>query len=76
MILTALKTIAKTPIRAYQIVLSPWLGCNCRFHPTCSNYTLEAIDRHGALKGLWLGGKRILKCNPWNKNAGVDPVPR
>jgi len=46
----------------------------CRFHPTCSNYTYEAVDRYGVIKGLYLGFLRILKCHPWNK-GGIDPVP-
>lgn len=71
-----IKTIAKAPIRAYQVVISPWMGCNCRFHPTCSAYTIEAIDKHGAGKGLWLGLKRILRCNPWNTQDSIDPVPQ
>ena len=61
-------------IRGYQIAISPWLGRNCRFHPTCSQYTLEAIERHGALKGLWLGLRRVLRCHPFHP-GGHDPVP-
>ena len=71
-----IKQIAKAPIHFYRLVISPWLGSNCRFHPTCSAYALEAIDTHGPLKGLWLGFKRILRCTPWNTKAGVDPVPQ
>lgn len=70
-----IKTLAKAPIIAYQYVISPWLGSNCRFYPTCSNYTLEAIDKHGALKGLYLGTRRILKCHPLCHCDFVDPVP-
>ena len=61
-------------IRGYQLAISPWLGRNCRFHPTCSLYTLEAIERHGALKGLWLGLRRVLRCHPFHP-GGHDPVP-
>lgn len=62
-------------IRAYQLVLSPWLGANCRFHPTCSNYALQAIERFGALRGGWLALRRIGRCHPWNR-GGIDDVPR
>ena len=61
-------------IRGYQLAIRPWLGRNCRFHPTCSQYTLEAIERHGALKGLWLGLRRVLRCHPFHP-GGHDPVP-
>lgn len=61
-------------IRGYQLAISPWLGRNCRFHPTCSQYTLEAIERHGALKGLWLGLRRVSRCHPFHP-GGHDPVP-
>ncbi len=60
-------------IRFYQILVSPFLGKNCRFLPTCSHYTIEAIEKHGALKGGWLAIKRISKCHPWGK-SGFDPV--
>ena len=61
-------------IRFYQLFLSPVLGSSCRFEPTCSSYAHEAIVKHGAVKGLWLGIKRIGKCHPWGKD-GYDPVP-
>ena len=61
-------------IRAYQILLSPLLGNNCRFHPSCSQYTLEAIRKHGSLRGGYLGIRRIIRCNPFNA-GGFDPVP-
>lgn len=61
-------------IRAYQIVLSPYLGQRCRFYPSCSHYTITALQRHGALKGSWLGLRRIGRCHPWHP-GGVDPVP-
>ena len=61
-------------IRAYQRWLSPLLGAHCRFHPTCSAYSLEAVSRFGALRGSWLALRRIWRCHPWNP-GGVDPVP-
>lgn len=61
-------------IRAYQKVLSPIFGGSCRYHPTCSHYTYEAIEIHGAAKGTWLGVKRIGRCQPLYK-GGFDPVP-
>jgi hypothetical protein len=61
-------------IRAYQYLLSPWWGSQCRFTPTCSHYAVEALERHGALGGSWLALKRILRCHPWSA-GGYDPVP-
>ena len=61
-------------IKAYQITLSPFLGSNCRFQPTCSQYMIEAINQHGVLKGLRLGLRRISKCHPLG-SKGYDPVP-
>ena len=61
-------------IRIYQITLSPFIGRNCRYTPTCSNYGIEAIKKYGAIKGGWLTLKRILSCNPWG-GSGYDPVP-
>lgn len=61
-------------IRGYQLFISPLLGPRCRFYPTCSNYALEAIETHGALKGSWLALRRLLRCHPWG-DGGVDPVP-
>ena len=62
------------PVRAYRLVLSPWVGMHCRFQPTCSAYALEALSRHGALKGGWLTLRRILRCHPAG-GSGFDPVP-
>lgn len=62
------------PVRAYRLILSPWVGHNCRYQPTCSAYALEALDRHGALKGAWLAARRIGRCHPWG-SSGYDPVP-
>ena len=62
------------PIKLYQILLSPLIGPSCRFTPTCSNYAIEAINKHGPFKGLWLAIKRISKCHPWG-DSGHDHVP-
>jgi len=61
-------------IRLYQILLSPLLGASCRFTPTCSQYGIEAIKKHGPFKGGWLTLKRIGSCHPWGRH-GHDPVP-
>lgn len=61
-------------IRLYQLVLSPIMGQQCRFYPTCSQYTMEAVELHGVLKGLWLGARRISRCHPFHA-GGFDPVP-
>ena len=62
------------PIRVYQHTLSPWIGRSCRFTPSCSNYTMQAIMTHGCIKGILLGAWRIARCNPLGK-WGFDPVP-
>jgi putative membrane protein insertion efficiency factor len=61
-------------IKAYQWILSPLLGANCRFQPTCSHYAFQALKTHGVLKGLYLSIIRISKCHPW-EDSGYDPVP-
>lgn len=61
-------------VKAYRLVMSPYLGSQCRFHPTCSAYALEAIERHGALRGGWLAIRRIGRCHPLHA-GGLDPVP-
>ena len=61
-------------IKLYQLIISPWLGTKCRFTPTCSQYAIEAFQKYGPLKGLWLTVKRIAKCHPWGGH-GHDPVP-
>jgi uncharacterized protein len=58
----------------YRYTLSPWLGANCRFEPTCSVYALQALRRYGAFRGSWLAAKRIARCHPWG-GRGYDPVP-
>ncbi|NQZ32813.1 MAG: membrane protein insertion efficiency factor YidD [Oceanospirillaceae bacterium] len=62
-------------IKIYQYGISPLLGSNCRFYPTCSSYSKEAIEKHGAAKGLYLGLRRILKCHPYHE-GGIDLVPK
>ena len=69
------KTGARTLIRFYQLAISPLNPPACRFAPTCSYYALEAIERHGALKGLFLALRRILRCHPWHRKNFNDPVP-
>ncbi len=60
--------------RGYQLLVSPWLPQTCRFHPTCSGYTIESIRKFGAVSGGWLALKRIGRCHPWG-GSGYDPVP-
>jgi putative membrane protein insertion efficiency factor len=69
-----MKTLLLLLVRGYQLGISPFLGQNCRFYPSCSHYALEAIGRHGAMKGGWLATKRLCKCHPWHP-GGLDPVP-
>lgn len=61
-------------VRFYRSAISPWTPAACRYDPTCSAYTLEALERHGALRGSWMGLKRIMRCHPWG-GSGYDPVP-
>ena len=61
-------------IKIYQLLISPLFPPSCRFTPTCSHYTIEALKKYGILKGGWLGFKRIIKCHPWG-GSGYDPVP-
>jgi len=69
-----MKTVALATIRFYKKFISPQLASNCRFEPSCSQYTYQAIDKYGVAKGSWMGFKRILRCQPWSK-GGYDPVP-
>ena len=61
-------------IRVYQLTLSPWLGTQCRYEPTCSKYAAEALECHGVIRGVWLAAKRLGRCHPWGR-SGYDPVP-
>ncbi len=70
----SVKTIALGLIRFYQKFISPMFPPSCRFTPTCSHYTYEAISKYGVIKGGWLGAKRIARCHPFNP-GGYDPVP-
>ena len=69
-----MKTVLIALLRFYRYAISPMLGRNCRFHPTCSEYAIEAIQRHGALRGGWMAAKRVGRCHPVNP-GGYDPVP-
>ncbi|WP_461307957.1 membrane protein insertion efficiency factor YidD [Albidovulum sp.] len=72
--MTLLARLVALPVRAYRLLLSPWLGDACRYQPTCSAYALEALERHGAIRGGWLALRRIGRCHPWG-GSGYDPVP-
>ncbi|UCV28537.1 membrane protein insertion efficiency factor YidD [Ferribacterium limneticum] len=61
-------------VRGYQYAISPFLGRSCRYVPSCSEYTVEAVQKHGAFRGGWLGVKRVCRCHPWHP-GGYDPVP-
>jgi putative membrane protein insertion efficiency factor len=61
-------------VRAYQLLVAPILPASCRFYPSCSAYALEALAKHGAVKGTWLAAHRVCRCHPWN-DGGFDPVP-
>lgn len=67
-------TILVAPIRFYQLCLSPMFPAACRYTPTCSQYAVEALRRHGPLRGLWLSVRRLARCHPWG-GSGYDPVP-
>ena len=66
--------VGLTFVRAYQLLLSPFVGGACRFHPSCSAYSIDAIQEHGLLRGLWLSVRRVARCHPFS-HAGFDPVP-
>ncbi len=69
-----MKALLLLLIRFYRFAISPWLGSSCRFHPSCSAYAMEALEKHGVIKGSWLAIWRILRCHPWC-DGGHDPVP-
>jgi putative membrane protein insertion efficiency factor len=69
-----MKSVLRILIRTYQLTVSPLLGPHCRFHPTCSDYGLEAIRKHVAARGIWLTCRRVCRCHPWH-SGGIDPVP-
>lgn len=73
-----MKSIVARPlvwlIRGYQLAISPMLGNRCRFFPSCSEYSMEALEKYGLLRGVWLGLRRIGRCHPWHP-GGYDPVP-
>lgn len=76
--LKAIASVLAWPLLAlvwlYRLAISPWLGNNCRYDPSCSEYALEALKRHGAFRGTWLAARRIGRCHPWG-GSGYDPVP-
>ncbi|MFM7158394.1 MAG: membrane protein insertion efficiency factor YidD [Bacteroidota bacterium] len=69
-----MKFVLMMILRFYRSAISPYLGNNCRFHPTCSVYAMQAIEQYGSIKGTWLALKRIVKCHPWHP-GGIDEVP-
>ncbi|MBI4565301.1 MAG: membrane protein insertion efficiency factor YidD [Planctomycetes bacterium] len=69
-----MKYLLILPIRFYQLTISPWLPRVCRFEPSCSRYAIEALRKHGAIKGVWLSIRRLLRCQPFG-GSGYDPVP-
>lgn len=74
LVATTLRTVLILLVRTYQIFLSPLLPASCRYYPSCSTYAIEALERHGALRGGWLTLRRLVRCNPF-RPGGYDPVP-
>lgn len=72
--MTPLAYIVSLPVRAYRVIGSPWVGHACRYQPTCSAYAMEALEKHGALKGSLMAAKRVGRCSPLG-GSGYDPVP-
>jgi len=72
--MTPMAWIMSLPVRIYRVAFSPWVGHGCRFQPTCSAYSMEALERHGAIKGTWLTIRRLGRCHPLG-SSGYDPVP-
>ena len=69
-----MKRLLMALLRTYQYAISPFLGRRCRYYPSCSEYAVEAVEKYGAIKGGWLGVKRVSRCHPWHP-GGYDPVP-
>ena len=69
-----MKSVLLAGVRGYQYLVSPMLGNNCRFYPSCSDYAREALERHGSLRGSWLAVRRLCRCQPFHP-GGYDPVP-
>ena len=69
-----MKALLLFVLRAYQYAIRPLMGANCRFFPSCSDYAREAVERHGAAKGVWLAARRVARCHPYHP-GGYDPVP-
>lgn len=72
--MSPLAHILALPVRGYRLLFSPWVGHGCRYQPTCSAYALEALEKHGGLKGGWLAARRIFRCHPGG-GSGIDNVP-
>ena len=72
--MTLFARLLRLPVHAYRLIFSPWVGFNCRYQPTCSAYALEALEKHGGIKGTILTARRIGRCHPWGGD-GYDPVP-
>ncbi len=72
--MTPLAWVFSLPVRAYRKTFSSYVGFNCRYHPTCSAYALEALEKHGGLKGAWLTLRRVMRCHPFG-GQGIDNVP-
>nr|WP_321507925.1 membrane protein insertion efficiency factor YidD [uncultured Celeribacter sp.] len=72
--MTPLAYLISLPVRAYRLTFSPWIGYNCRYQPTCSAYAMEALEKHGAIKGTYLTIRRLGRCHPLG-GSGYDPVP-
>lgn len=73
--MTPIRRMALAPVYVYRALLSPFLGNQCRFHPTCSAYMVEAVNRHGVGRGYLLGLMRLCRCHPWHRGHPIDPVP-
>ena len=72
--MTPFAMLLALPVRGYRLLFSPWVGYNCRNQPTCSAYALEALQKHGGLRGGWLTARRIARCHQWGQ-SGIDNVP-